>query len=89
METVSIKMEKSLLDEIDGSLEKNRYSTRTEFVRDAIRTKLTDLEKQEAIKKLEAFKGSLKGKAKSNMTEEEVGEQVFREMALKRGIKLD
>lgn len=87
METVSIKMEKSLLDEIDGSLEKNRYSTRTEFVRDAIRTKLTDLEKQEIFKKLEAFKGSLKGKAK--MTDEEAREIVARRTAKQYGIELD
>lgn len=87
METVSLKMEKSLLNEIDGSLKKNRYATRTEFVRDAIRTKLTDLEKQEAIKRLEAFKGSLKGKAR--MSDEEARELAGRETAKRFGIKLD
>ena len=87
METVSLKMEKSLLNEIDGSLKKNRYATRTEFVRDAIRTKLSDLEKQEIIKKLESFKGSLKGKAK--MSDEEARELIGRETAKKFGIKLD
>ncbi|MBS3155165.1 hypothetical protein J4404_01560 [Candidatus Woesearchaeota archaeon] len=89
METVSLKMEKSLLNEIDESLEKNRYATRTEFMRDAIRTKLSDLEKEEIFKKLDAFKGSLKGKAKSNMSDEEVRELVGRETAKKFGIKLD
>ena len=53
------------------------------------RKKLTDLEKQEIFKKLGAFRGSLKGKAKSNMTDEEVREVVARETAKKFCIKLD
>lgn len=89
METVSLKMEKSLLNEIDNSLKKNRYATRTEFVRDAIRAKLSDLEKEDIFKKLDAFKGSLKGKAKSNMTDREIRELVGRETAKKYGIELD
>lgn len=89
METISLKMDKGLLTEIDNSLKKNRYSTRTEFVRDAIRTKLTELEKEEIFRKLEALKGSLKGKRKSKMSEEEVGELAFKEIALEHGIKLD
>jgi Arc/MetJ-type ribon-helix-helix transcriptional regulator len=87
METISLKMENSLLKEIDSKLKKHRYSTRTEFIRDAIRTKLSDLEKEEIIKKLEAFKGSLK--PKSNMTDEEAGEIAFREIAKKLNVKLN
>jgi metal-responsive CopG/Arc/MetJ family transcriptional regulator len=87
METISLKMENELLNSIDSSLKKNRYSTRTEFIRDAIRSKLTQLEKEEAIKKLTEMKGSLKGKAK--MSDEEARDLVAKEIAKKYGFKLD
>ena len=48
MEVISLKMESELLKEIDSSLKKNKYSTRTEFIRDSIRRRLTDLEKQKS-----------------------------------------
>jgi metal-responsive CopG/Arc/MetJ family transcriptional regulator len=87
MESINLKLEPGLLNTIDNSLEKFNYSTRTEFIRDAIRTKLTELEKEEAIRKLTGLKGSLKGKAR--MSEEEARKQAGREMAAKFGIKLD
>jgi Arc/MetJ-type ribon-helix-helix transcriptional regulator len=87
MNTISLKMDNSLLKEIDSKLKKHRYSTRTEFIRDSIREKLTELEKQEAIKKLREFKGSLKGKAR--MSEKEAGKLSGIEAAKKFGIKLD
>lgn len=62
METVTIKMEDKLLEEIDQKLEENRYSTRTEFIRDAIREKLSELEKEEILKNLSELKGFSKRK---------------------------
>ena len=62
MEAISLKLEGGLLKEIDHKLNKNRYSTRTEFIRDAIREKLSDLEKEEILKKLAKLKGSSKHK---------------------------
>ena len=87
METISLKMEKELLKDIDSSLKNHRYSTRTEFIRDAIRAKLSDLEKEEVIKRLTEFKGSLKGKSK--MSEEEASKRASIAIAEKFGIKLD
>ena len=87
METVCIKMDDKLLKDIDGSLEDNRYSTRTEFIRDAIRKKLGDLEKEEVIRKLAKFKGALKGKAR--MSEKKAGDLAFKKIAKKHGINLD
>ncbi len=60
METITIKMEDRLLDEIDQKLEEHRYSTRTEFIRDAIREKLSELEKEVILKNLSQLKGSSK-----------------------------
>lgn len=88
METVSLKMGPALLREIDNSIKNNRYSTRTEFIRDAIRRMLSDFEKEEAIMRLSKMKGSLKGKAKYN-DEELVGEIAVRNLARKMGVKLD
>lgn len=87
METVCLKMEQKLLHEIDSKLKNNRYATRTEFIRDAVRSKLSELEKEEVIRKLAAFKGSLKGKSK--MSDEEASRRADMIMAKKFGIRLD
>ena len=60
MEMISLKLEKSILVEIDEKLNMYRYSTRTEFIRDAIREKLSDLEKDELLKTIAKLKGSSK-----------------------------
>ena len=60
METISLKLENTLLREMDLKLKKNRYSTRTEFIRDAIRKKLSDLEKEELLRNVIKLKGSSK-----------------------------
>jgi len=79
MEAITLKMEKNLLKKIDNSIKNNGYSTRTEFIRESIRNRLSELEKQEAIRKLEKFRGSLKGKAKKN--DEEVREIMEKRLA--------
>lgn len=62
MQAITIKMEDRLLEELDQKLEVHRYSTRTEFIRDAIREKLSELEKGEVLKNLAQLKGSSKRK---------------------------
>lgn len=56
METISLKLEKGIMREIDRKLARNRYSTRTEFIRDAIREKLSDLERDEMLRELTSLK---------------------------------
>ncbi len=87
METISLKMEEGLLHDIDSSIKSHRYSTRTEFIREAIRNKLSELEKEEVIKKLAGLKGSLKGKAKMN--DEEASRRASLAIAEKFGINLN
>ena len=53
-----MKMEENMVREIDQKLAGNRYSTRTEFIRDAIRDKLSDLEKEELLRNIEKLSGS-------------------------------
>jgi metal-responsive CopG/Arc/MetJ family transcriptional regulator len=62
METISLKMNNNLLKDIDKILKKHRYSTRTEFIREAIRQKLTELEKKELLKAVAKVHGSIKRK---------------------------
>jgi len=62
MEAISLKLEENLLTEIDQKLAKHRYSTRTEFIRDAIRMRLSDLEKEDLLRAVSQLKGSSKRK---------------------------
>lgn len=62
MEAISLKLEDTLLHEIDATLAQHRYSTRTEFIRDAIREKLSELEKDELLKKVALLRGASRRK---------------------------
>lgn len=76
METISLKLEEEFLEEIDSKLIKHRYGTRTEFIRDAIREKLSDLEKEQMLNEI----GKLQGISKRKTTDEQIhiaGEKVF------------
>ncbi len=73
METVCIKLEKQLVRALEVVMKKHRYVTKTEFLREAIRDKLNDLERDDALKRL--F-GSLDG----NITDaklHEIRDKVF------------
>lgn len=78
MESISLKLEPEILKEIDENLVKHRYSTRTEFIRDAIREKLSDLEKEKLLKAV----AKLQGISKRRTTDEQLHEA--RERAFKR-----
>ena len=88
MEVISLKLDEHLLKNIDSSLQKYNFSTRTEFIRDAIRQQLKELEKQECLRKLALYKGSMKGR-KAKMSLEEAGELAFQKIAKDLGVKLD
>lgn len=70
METISIKLDKTLLNNIDKSLKQNNYSTRTEFVRDALRRRLEDLRKEEILESVKNNFG--KSKKKTPLWKDEV-----------------
>ena len=88
MEAICIKLDERTLKAVDSSIKMHNYATRTDFIRDAVRDKLKQLEKDNFIKALEKFKGS----AKTHTSDErlhEIREEVAREYAKKFGIKLD
>ena len=84
MEAISLKLDQTMLQNIDHTLKKNNYSTRTEFIRDAIRIKLGDLKREKLIEEFMKFRG----KAKEKTTYEEnrkTRDKVFLEMAREKG----
>ena len=51
METVSIKLEDEFAHDLDKIMKKYKYTTKTEFIREAIRDKIKDLEKEAALQR--------------------------------------
>lgn len=79
MEAVSLKLEESFLSDIEKTMKKHRYTTKTEFIREAIRDKIRDLEKEEALIRA----GKLYGASKRKTTNEQLhkaGEKAFEEL---------
>ncbi len=74
MEYVSFKLDKPVLKQIEKGIKEFHYSTKSDFLRDAVRTKLQQLEEDRAKKKawdaLFAARGVLKGQGKAKTDEE-------------------
>lgn len=62
MESISLKLETDFLRDIEKTMRKNRYSTKTEFIRMAIRDKIKELKKEETLEKIEKVFGGSKHK---------------------------
>jgi len=78
MESITIKVEDNLAKEIDKAM-KPHYSTKTEFIREAIRDKIKDLEKEKALLRLEKAYGASKRKTTDEQLHE-AGEKAFEEL---------
>lgn len=73
--------------EIDKAM-RPYYSTKTEFIREAIRDKIKEISKEKAIDELKKYFG--KSKSKTTYGEErKIRESVGKEFAKKFGIALD
>lgn len=86
MQTISLRLGDSLLRELDQKLAKRRYSTRTEFIRDAIRRKLSEFDKEEMLARV----AELRGWSKRRTTDEQLHgarERAFDDLERKFGIK--
>lgn len=87
METISIRFEESFLRYMEKIMKGHRYSTKTEFIREAIRDKIDNLETKAALKRLEKVYGFSKRKT----TDEELHkarEEAVKEMAQEMGVEL-
>ena len=79
MESISLKLEGEFLKDIQSIMKKHRYSTKTEFIREAIRDKIKDLEKEELLLKAKMIYGASKRKT-SDEDIHKAGEKAFREL---------
>ena len=79
MEAVSLKLEDEFLHDIEKTMKKHRYTTKTEFIREAIRDKMKDLEKEEALLRLEKAYGASKRKTTDEQLHK-AREEAFKEL---------
>lgn len=85
MENISIKLDKGFLAAIEKAMKKNNYSTKTEFIREAVRDKLRQIEKEELLRNVERLAGSSKRKT----TDEQLhaaGERAVKRLEKKFGM---
>ena len=79
MEAISLKLDDEFLHDIEQFMKRHRYTTKTEFIREAIRDKIRDLEKEEALIRAKKLYGASKRKT----TDEDIhkaGEKAFEEL---------
>jgi len=87
MEAISLKLDERMLTNIDTSIKRNNYSTRTEFIRSAIREKLDELKREKLIEEFMKYKG--KSKIKTTYAENRKTREIaLKELVKKRGWKL-
>lgn len=82
MDTISIRFEDQFLHDIEKTMKNHRYVTKAEFIREAIRDKINDLEKEKALIRLEKAYGASKRKT----TDEDIRkakEKAFEDIAKK------
>ena len=80
MQAVSLKLENEFLRDIEKVMKKHRYTTKTEFIREAIRDKIKDLEKEKALMRLEKAYGASKRKTTQAQLEK-AKEKAFEDIA--------
>lgn len=91
METLSVRYEDDFIQDMEKVMKENRYATKAEFIREAIRDKMNDLETKAALRRLQAAYGAGK-KTRRKITDEDVRKaksEAFVELAKKMGVNLD
>ncbi len=83
MEVVSVKFQEDILKKIDESISTNNFNSRTEFIREAVRDKLADLDRDELIQQFLKLRGKASKKTtyeENRKTREEVARQIAKEL---------
>lgn len=88
MESITIKVEEGFAKEIEKAM-KPYYSTKTEFIREAIRDKIKKTKLNEALEEYRKKYAPRRMKQTTYEEERAIREEVGREYAKKFGIKLD
>ena len=56
MQTISLKLEKGLAKSIEKTMKENNYATKTEFIREAVREKITKLDREKIFREIEELR---------------------------------
>jgi Arc/MetJ-type ribon-helix-helix transcriptional regulator len=78
MENVSVKFQEEILKKMDNYILSNNFNSRTEFIREAVRDKLSDLSRDELVVEFMKFRG--KGKHTTDKKYERTREIVSKEL---------
>lgn len=84
METISLKIDDDSARRLEHMKKKHHYTTKTEFIREAIREKIDRLETKEALLRLEKLYGASKRKttdAELHRAREKAAQELFRELS--------
>lgn len=87
MKTISIRFEENFLRHIEKMIKGHRYATLTEFIREAVRNRIKDLEREDALKRLEKFYGASKRKT-TDAQLKIAREEAVKDLAKELGVKL-
>jgi len=81
MKLITLKLEKNLLMQIDDITSVFGFSSRTEFIRNALRDKVEEYKLKQALIKLGKSKGAMKGRGFTDEEYEIAREKAFEEIA--------
>ena len=86
MESVTVKFQPGILKKVDKAIQDNNFNSRTEFIREAVRDKLNEVEKEIAIKKIMSLRGKLSGRtalSEDKKIREEISKIALKELSEK------
>jgi len=84
MEGITVRFQEDVLKRMDGAIAEHNFNSRTEFIREAVRDKLANLTREQAIEKFLALRGKAKVK-----TRPEDDEKIKWEVSREFGAELD
>jgi len=84
VELVTFKLEKDFINEIDSISKKSGFSSRTDFIRNALREKVEDIKLKESLIRLGRLKGSVK-KITSDKELDKIREKALNDLIKKKG----
>ncbi|MBS3123831.1 hypothetical protein J4437_04320 [Candidatus Woesearchaeota archaeon] len=90
MDAVTVKFEDTFLHVVEKAMKEHNYTTKAEFIREAIRDKLKELEKEKYLMRAIKLHGA--GKDKHNITDEDLHqarERAVNDLAEELGVKLN
>lgn len=82
METISIRLDEGMMNKLNSLMRKYHFATLTEFIREAIRNRIKELEQEELQKQIVRLSGSSKRKTTEEQLHE-AGKNAFEKLERK------